>query len=239
MEVFQYFYELLLGGNVGELPESYLYLSQTVSHGSYPLVNSVISGVKILGRESVQTLEHRFNAASVLYQSMIRHELPNLVIIAPKGSMKTTFKQYIETKTNSILIIDSDDFGRAISQEYFLTKTEGVITIDTSENFIINWFRLRLSEFDIPLSGLTERVFDNMSNFSLLMDEFHTFWKEMYDKGYGGVPGFLNYVNERVKSEGGDKNMVIILTHNIFEARLCASKSILCVKSGLKSDMVL
>lgn len=48
--------------------------------------------------------------------------------------------------------------------------------LNESENFIINWFGHRLSDFEIPIEQLGSVIFNKLRNFKVLIDEDATFW---------------------------------------------------------------
>lgn len=241
IDVYQFMFEPILtsrSDNDVTIPEHFIYLSQTLGSKVYPVLDANITSANILHREPLLTLESRDNVFKVFNESLMLNERPALVLISEKGSFKSTFIKFCEENNAKMVFIDSDDFGCKITTEFLKLHQEEIIYSDPNENFIINWFRYKLLEFEIPISELSGEVLGRMSKFRILIDEFSTFWKDVYDKGLGDVPSFNDYVSARVNATS-NALMVVILTHNVFEARLCHSKSILTIRSGVDTDEIL
>lgn len=240
IEIFHDFFDRDMLGKLVNIPESYIFLSRTVFGNDYKIGDSMIDKIEILSRRTISTLEFRNDVCLTMMTSIMKRERPNLVLISPKGSMKTTFKNFCVDRGAKIIFIDSDDFGIAITKAYFEKegKDSSLVYYDVNENFIVNWFRAKFCDFEIPFSQLDERKFLEISNTQILIDEFADFWKKVYDKGYDSVPSFNNYVNEQMNMNSG-ANMIITLCHNIFEARLCHSKAMFSVDSGIYTPEIL
>lgn len=52
---------------------------------------------------------------------------------------------------------------------------------------------------------------------------------------FGSVPSFYYYVNTKC-IENPNNRMTITMTHNLFEARLYHSKTILSINTGVKNE---
>nr|QBA09481.1 hypothetical protein [Reoviridae sp. BF02/7/10] len=228
-------FDALIGlDGCGTFSEFLVYFLQTSSTRSYPFMNSHIKRFEILGKEHLTSIECKNNAISLLREGILNNERPILVLTANKGSLKSSFIKFCHEFGSTINFIDSDDFGEAITREYIRQDIRDVINLDPKESFIINWFRYRLQEFEVSLSELTDDLFAQLPDFNLALEEFSAYWKEIHDKGFGEIPSFNNYINIR-SQENQEYPLTIVMTHNLFEARLCQSKYILNVSSGIDS----
>nr|AYP67581.1 VP5 [Shelly beach virus] len=213
------------------LPESSVFLFQSPNGKHHELLDSEIVSTSILSRANLRTLEYRRNLINVFQQAILERLKPNLVLISPKGTLKTTFLQYLKGIRANIGFIDSDEFGKALSHEYFkLHKPK--FAVEEEQNFTINWFRAQFPDFEIPITEFDAIDFERLKNLRVSIEEFSSFWKNAFDKGYGDVPSFYNFINQQMMNNS-QHAMTITMTHNIFEARLCQSKMILTIDSGL------
>nr|AWA82241.1 hypothetical protein [Eccles virus] len=187
--------------------------------------------VPMLSNESYQMVFEQ------LFLGMLKNRAPNLVLISPKGSLKTTFAEFVRENSSGVLIIDSDEFLELVGIEYH--KLYPFANFNAKDGIILNWFRQRLDRgFEIPITHMTPDSFSLMMSSSVLLAEFNTFWASVFDKGIGEIPSYQNFINQKTQQSPG-VSLAIILVHNIFEARLSQSKFILTVDCGVDTDDIL
>nr|QYW05778.1 MAG: VP5 [Reoviridae sp.] len=219
------------GIETNSLPEELMFMYSSPNGKRYRLSDSNLKRTSILARVNLRSLESRRNLVNVFHTAIANRERPHLVLISPKGTFKSTFIKIMQKRNASIGFLDSDEFGVEISKAYFQENIPSFV-INPDDNFIINWFRSKLPEFEVSIESFSPSQFRDITRLEVYIDEFSSFWKEVFDKGYGDVPCFYDYVNRRL-SENSKVAMHITMTHNLFEARLCQSKMILGIECGI------
>nr|QYV43124.1 VP6 [Zoersel tick virus] len=146
-----------------------------------------------------------------------------LTLVAPKGSFKSLFVGYLTKYYSDVVCtLDSDDFGRAILEEKVrkgdLDPSALVRCKDYFEYYIFEKFR----RFDVPISRLDPVLLSEITYVDTFLVEFHDIWSKLYSKGYGDVPGFLNFVGNWVDNNKTYKYK-FVFCHSLFESRLCES----------------
>nr|QYW05782.1 MAG: VP5 [Reoviridae sp.] len=240
IELYDYVFgaiDYAVGTELDSLPEEFIFLYSSPNGKRYKLVDSKLKRTSILARVNLRSLEFRRNFVNVFHTAIANREQPHLVLISPKGTFKSTFIKIMQERNACIGFLDSDEFGTEISKAYFKDHVPNFI-INPDDNFIINWFRSKLSDFEVPIESFSPNDFQQIKQLQVYIDEFSSFWKEVFDKGYGEVPCFYDYVNQRLQ-KNSNFVMHMTMTHNLFEARLCQSKMILAIDCGIDLEDVI
>nr|QYW05786.1 MAG: VP5 [Reoviridae sp.] len=229
--------DVATGNQENFLPEESMFMYSSPNGKRYRLLDSKLKQTSILARVNLRSLEFRRNLITTFHTAISNRERPHLVLISPKGTFKSTFIKIMRENNANIGFVDSDEFGIEISKAYFRSNVPTFV-INPDDNFIVNWFRSKLSDFEIPIDSFDPADFKHIDKLQVYIDEFSCFWKEIFDKGYADVPCFYDYVNRKL-NENANAAMSITMTHNLFEARLCQSKMILAIESGIDLHDVL
>nr|APG79180.1 hypothetical protein 4 [Hubei diptera virus 21] len=185
-------------------------------------------------RVSMETIGLSFRET---FNAILLGQVPTIVIVTQKGTLKSTFASFIQKYCSDVVVIDSDDYLVAIGKEY--QKLIPFEYYNEEDGIILNWFRNELDlDLEIDISKLKSSHFDLISNSRILLSKFQTFWSNIFNSGFERIENYHNFIDSK-SNVVTNKNLVIVLTHNLFEARLCQSKTILVIDSGVDSNEVL
>lgn len=180
----------------------------------------------------------------MMYQinsTILTSSIPIIGLISEKGTLKSFFTSFV-TDEPGITVIDSDDYGIALTEAFIQTAEylEGdYLKGDTVKSIGIFylWLEEKFKDWRISIDKLSPDEIWRVNTSSYMSSSFNDFWSKCYDKGIGTVPSFKDYVANIIKVN--NPLILIVLCHNHSEARMITTTCTAALRTGLKTSEIL